>query len=261
MNRRWTSMRKMATYIILIFFFAPFVGISQDAPYDQYYDTLVAQDQVDVYEEQVVDESYFKMKGAPQKMEEREIDQEKVKQIKSEEPYWYADIAPEKKEIKPRTVNTGSTANFWNTLFWILVIGGFLALLVWFLSSGNISMFRRTSQLKSITGDEVEAEEDIFNLDYEREINLAINEGNYRVAVRLLYLQTLKELAERNIIRYSHEKTNSDYLFQLFKTRYYKNFFQLTRHFDYTWYGGFVLSPATFQIIQKDFSTFKQQLG
>ena len=91
-------MRKMATYIILIFFFAPFVGISQDAPYDQYYDTLVAQDQVDVYEEQVVDESYFKMKGAPQKMEEREIDQEKVKQIKSEEPYWYADIAPEKKD-------------------------------------------------------------------------------------------------------------------------------------------------------------------
>jgi hypothetical protein len=81
------------------------------------------------------------------------------------------------------------------------------------------------------------------------------------MAVRLMYLRTLRDLSLRNVINYTHEKTNTDYLFQLSGSPYYKNFFRLTRDFDYTWYGHFPLSQESFSLIQNDFNSFKQQLS
>jgi hypothetical protein len=46
----------------------------------------------------------------------------------------------------------------------------------------------------------------------------------------------------------------------LYETPYHKNFFRLTRNFEYTWYGKFPLSPDVFALLQKDFVNFKQQL-
>ncbi len=103
-------------------------------------------------------------------------------------------------------------------------------------------------------------DEDIFALNYEREIGKAVAEKNFRLAVRLLYLRTLKELSERNIIEYRHEKTNSDYLNGLFGGNYYQSFFRLTRNFEYTWYGGFPLSEEAYQMMQTDFFNFKSGL-
>ena len=202
---------------------------------------------------------YFKPRVDPKKVTEQKISEEKVLAIKNEEDYWYADLHPSKKEPKPRKNNAGIN-NQWNTFFWILLVGGFIALIVWFLTSGNINLFRRAPKVYQEDQD-MDNEEDIFEVEYEREIQNAVNAGNFRLAVRLMYLQTLKEMSERNIIRYSNEKTNSDYLFQLAKSRHYKSFFRLTRHFDYIWYGQFVLSPEAFQSVQKDFSSFKQQLN
>ena len=204
--------------------------------------------------------SYFNVREQPKKISERNIEEEKIHSIKTEEDYWYADLQPEKKKEKPEQKNF-LQGDFFKTLFWILLTGGFAALLIWFLASGNISLFKRRTQVNDEEEDALAGAEDIFALNYDRDIEKAVNGGNFRLAVRLLYLQTLKDMAEKNIIRYSHEKTNSDYLFQLAKSRYYKSFFRLTRHFDYTWYGQFVLTPEAFRSVQKEFSSFKQQLN
>lgn len=103
--------------------------------------------------------------------------------------------------------------------------------------------------------------EDIFEMNFEKEIQKAVAEKNFRLAVRLLYLRTLRDLSDKNLISYTHEKTNADYLFQLAGTSYYKSFFRLTRDFEYTWYGQFELSQENFSFIQNDFSSFKQQLS
>jgi len=76
-----------------------------------------------------------------------------------------------------------------------------------------------------------------------------------------MYLRTLRDLSLRNLITYTHEKTNSDYLFQLAGTPFYKSFFRLTRDFDYSWYGHFPISPDSFTTIQNEFNAFKQQLS
>ena len=81
------------------------------------------------------------------------------------------------------------------------------------------------------------ATEDIFAINYQKEIDKAAQQGNYRLAVRLLFLRILKNLSQKNIIRYTQDKTNLDYLVQLHATRYYSDFFRITRNYEYSWYG------------------------
>lgn len=249
----------MAKFISYLFFLIiltiSFPALAQEE--GEVYDTEIYEG---IDEDQQGSDSYFKTKEPPQKIGERTIDEEKVLGIKKEDDYWYADLHPVKKKEKPEQ-KSFIQQDFVKTLFWILLIGGFVALLIWFLASGNISLFKKQYRVQEQVEAGSEEEEDIFSLKYETDIQKAINTGNYRLAVRLLYLQTLKEMAERNIIKYSPEKTNSDYLFQLGKSRYYKSFFRLTRHFDYTWYGHFMLTAESFQSIQNEFSSFKQQLN
>ena len=147
-----------------------------------------------------------------------------------------------------------------NSLVWFIIIGSFIAVLVWYLASSNISLFRKRSAAISLEEDEV-LTEDIFEIRYEKEIQAAIASQNYRLAIRLMYLRTLRELSDRQLIQYTQEKTNSAYLYQLYNTKYYKNFFQLTREFEYTWYGKFQLSPEAFGLVERDFNDFKQQLS
>ena len=102
--------------------------------------------------------------------------------------------------------------------------------------------------------------EDIFAINYEQELQKAIANNNFRLGVRLLYLHILRIFADNGILQYKMEKTNSDYLAQLYNTTYYRNFFRLTRNFEYVWYGKFDISAEAFQMIQQDYKNLKEQV-
>jgi hypothetical protein len=108
--------------------------------------------------------------------------------------------------------------------------------------------------------DEETMPEDIFAINYQREIDKAVGEGNYRLAVRLHFLQLLKNLSDRNIIRYQQDKTNLDYLFQLQSTRHYNDFFRITRNYEYSWYGQFEVSADAYRHIRKEVEQFERGL-
>ena len=213
----------------------------------------------------------FKEVPAGRKTDTRNVSDAELNKLKSNEDYWYINQTPprEKRDTTTPDINEKGSRerskpifnNRWlNLALWIVLIGGFAALLIWFLSTGDIRLFRKkTKPVEEAT--EEEATEDIFEMNFEKEIQKAIHAGNYRTAVRLLYLRALRDLANHNLITYTHEKTNSDYLLQLAGTSYYKPFFRLTRSFDYSWYGQFEISQDSFGIIQNDFSSFKQQLS
>ena len=103
--------------------------------------------------------------------------------------------------------------------------------------------------------------DDIFSISYEREIGKAVEAKNYRLAIRLWYLNTLKELADRKIIDYRQDRTDSEYVNSLSGGRFYTQFFRLTRNFEYTWYGQFRINENAFQVIQQDFYNFKSRLS
>ena len=185
--------------------------------------------------------------------------------LKSDDAYWYANLEPVNKK-KPPSQETHPkrrvlNAAWFQNLLWLLILFSFIGVVIWYLASSNIRLFRRGS--KKILDETIEEElpDDIFSINYEREIEKAAEAKNYRLAVRLWYLNTLKELSERNIIDYRQEKTNSDYVTSLFGGRYYSDFFRLTRNFEYTWYGQFNLSSEAYEMMRVDFTAFKNSLS
>lgn len=117
---------------------------------------------------------------------------------------------------------------------------------------------KKSAAIQSPTDETVT--EDIFSIPYNKEIGNALEAGNYRQVIRLYYLRTLSLLAQKNLIQFQQDRTNSVYVMQVHGTPFYKDFFNLTRSYEYTWYGKFELTKPQFTVLQKDFETFYQQL-
>lgn len=193
---------------------------------------------------------------------QRNIPEPVIKNLKEEDAFWYADKAfsEKKKPDEPKKSYTPLGQQTWfKTLIWLIIIGAFVAFLVTYLSGSNISLFRKKNVV--ITNqDSEEMPEDIFAINYQKEIDKASAAGNYRLAVRLMFLHLLKNLSERNIINYKQDKTNFDYLSELHATAWYQPFFKVTRNYEYSWYGKFEIKEDAYRLIQKDFDQFKNQL-
>ncbi|GAA4755317.1 hypothetical protein [Flavisolibacter ginsenosidimutans] len=194
----------------------------------------------------------------------RKLPQDKVDELKRSDDYWYANMEPKKKEEPKQEVQTGTKSIFeyawFRNLLWIVILCSFIAVVIWYLASSNIGLFRKSSKKINDETEEDTLDEDIFNIQYGKEIEKAVSAKNYRLAVRLWYLQTLLELTSRNFIVYSNDRTNSDYVNKLFGGPYYHDFFRLTRNFEYAWYGGFTLSEEAYNLLQADFLKFKNAL-
>jgi hypothetical protein len=211
--------------------------------------------------DRVEDSARFNEVSKTTTVEIRKIADSTIENLKKDDDYWYANMVPEKeKPVEIKRTKGLLDEQWFRILMWVIIVGGFIAVVVWYLTSSNIMLFRKNAK-KINVDEEEEISEDIFALNYEKEIQKAVSEKNYRLAVRLMYLQTLKRLSEKNEISYTHERTNSDYLAELLNTRFYTDFFRLTRNFEYTWYGQFDLSVEAFSMMQNDFSHFKSQLG
>jgi Domain of unknown function (DUF4129) len=191
----------------------------------------------------------------------RKVPDDVISDLQRQDAFWYAN-----KEFKKNN-EPASRMNAWEwlgrnswfrTLAWFIIIGGFVAVLLWYLAGSNVRLFQRKPRtLEEIM--ESEVSDNIFDINYQKEIEKAIHENNYRVAIRLMFLRALRNLAQKNVIHYKQEQTNFDYLMQLHSTAYYKDFFRLTRHYEYAWYGQFEVSNSSFTIIKKEFENFDRQ--
>jgi hypothetical protein len=105
-----------------------------------------------------------------------------------------------------------------------------------------------------------ESEENIHQLDFAALLKEAVAGGQYNRAVRLHYLQTLKNLSDKNLIDWRINKTNHDYLQELAKTELAPAFRSLTILFEYICYGDFQMNGADFAEASARFNTFDEQV-
>lgn len=192
----------------------------------------------------------------------RTVPKRMVDSLKSAKEFWYANAAPAKKKKEPAAA-TGQSLfqkRWFRNLLWVLILGSFIGVLVWYLVSSNLFLFRKRAGTLNREEGEGERPDDIFSIDYNKEISAATASGNFRLAVRLWYLQTLKIVAEKELIDYRDGRTNQDYVLQLRSHAAYGDFFRLTRHFEYTWYGQFPLSAEGYEKMMGDFINFQKGL-
>jgi hypothetical protein len=106
-----------------------------------------------------------------------------------------------------------------------------------------------------------ENEANIHFIDFDRMIAEAVGQGQYRRAVRLFYLRTLKHLSDREIIEWRPNKTNHDYLREWKRPDIEPGFRQLTVLFEYICYGDFGIDQDRFEHTQRAFQDFEAQIG
>ncbi|WP_183564484.1 DUF4129 domain-containing protein [Mucilaginibacter sp. SP1R1] len=167
-------------------------------------------------------------------------------------------------------------AYFWNKLFANItdspVVGGIIkytflvvavVLLVYF-----IFKLMGMDALKLLQGESrktglsyTESLENIHEINFDSEIEKAISQHNYRLAVRMLYLKCLKQLSDQELIHWQVNKTNSAYIRELHDPSQRQAFLLLTHQFEYAWYGGFAVDGNAFQNINQLFQNFKKQLA
>lgn len=192
----------------------------------------------------------------------RKVPDSVVTGLQEEDEFWYANnrIQKEKPETnKPqRNYNPYSGSSGFTTLLWVLIVGLFLGVVIYYMAESGL--FRRRIKIKADQGQDLEEmPEDIFAINYQKEIDKAVANGDYRLAVRLQYLRLLKHMTEKNMIRYQQDKTNMDYLMQLHNTAYYTDFFRVTLHYEYSWYGRFAVSQEAYRLITRDVEQFENR--
>jgi hypothetical protein len=149
----------------------------------------------------------------------------------------------------------------WWSLFFIVAGGG---LIVFFIvkatGAGGNSLFKGKSKRKESVDATLE-DVDIHAIDYDTEIADATSRQDYRFAVRLWFLRSLKEMADRKLIDWKIDKTNSDYYYELTGTRMQKAFGNVSNLYDYVWYGEFKINELRYREAEKELREFHNAIA
>lgn len=157
---------------------------------------------------------------------------------------------------------TGSKASVWPTVLKYVTIAvciGIIVFVIFKLAGVDFKWLAGKSKAIEVPYDE--SLENIHEISFDDEIENTLQNGNYRLAVRLLYLQTLKHLSDKGVIDWLPNKTNLAYVKEVQKQdKGYEAFVSLTNQFEYIWYGDFSVDKATFAHIQQSFQQFNEDL-
>ena len=103
--------------------------------------------------------------------------------------------------------------------------------------------------------------ENIHEIDFDTEIAAAEVDGRYRDATRLHYLQSLRLLSTKGIIQWARNKTNIDYTRDMKGTPMADGFGDVTRIFEYVWYGELPISAVEYRKVSERFADFNKTAG
>ncbi|MEP0213578.1 MAG: DUF4129 domain-containing protein [Cellulophaga sp.] len=98
-----------------------------------------------------------------------------------------------------------------------------------------------------------EEENIIKNEDIQQLIKKALEDKNYRLAIRYYYLHILKIMSDKELIDWQLQKTNDDYQQELSGSTYAKSFITITRLYDYVWYGDFTIDELKYNKAAEEF--------
>lgn len=100
---------------------------------------------------------------------------------------------------------------------------------------------------------QLDTEEDIAETDLAAYLKKALELEDYTLALRIKYLMIIKELTTSNIIVWSKEKTNGEYLREVRQHPIFNDFRNATFAFERVWYGEEPFSKADYEPLSAHF--------
>lgn len=186
--------------------------------------------------------------------------------IKFDEEKWKTIVGEENfRESREETQRTPQWSLPWagpvlKVISYVVIIG--LVLWLLYVVLKNVSSGQRITRVSMTSREVQETVENIEELDVQTLLEQARNEGNFRLAVRLYYLGLLKKLHAINAIGWKKDKTNREYLSELFSRNFfYDDVRRLTLSYEALWYGDHSIGPESFRRLSVDFETLYEKIN
>jgi hypothetical protein len=176
----------------------------------------------------------------------------------NDKDFIYTEDAPVQKK---KTSNTGSGflggfAFFMTTIFPFLLGGFIIFVIVKVMLGSDIRFWKSSPASTKIKEKLIYEDEDIHEVDLASLLKQAIDNQNYRLAIRYYYLTSLKGLSNKKIIEYHKDKTNSEYLFEIENPAMRTQFSYLSYVYSYVWYGEFPVDETNFKTAANKYQSF-----
>ena len=103
------------------------------------------------------------------------------------------------------------------------------------LRNGKFWSNKKIEQPKVYTLDNLE--ENLNEADINSFLDEALKNNDFRLSVRLMYLNIIKELSQNGFIEWKRDKTNGDYLRELRRNKLYRDFKKCTLAYEFIWFN------------------------
>lgn len=141
--------------------------------------------------------------------------------------------------------------------FWLLAVI-FISIILYKIFIKNEIFNKRKTTLTENEHEEMPGLQEYSK--YDSLIDEAEFKNEFNLAVRYLFLKTLKNLADREIISFSSDKTNNEYLEEMASNASQQEFASLISHYEYVWYGKFVIDRSKYQRLKEAFTNFNKKI-
>lgn len=145
-------------------------------------------------------------------------------------------------------------------LLWCAVIAAVIFIVYKMLFSKDSILFGRSSKSLKAKATTVQDEEDIATTDWETLLHDAMQRNDTRQVIRYSYMRLLQLLQNRGLISVGNEKTNYEYYNELGESVFRQPFRQLSRRYEYVWYGQYPVSVQDYNSYISLFNDLKKQL-
>ena len=147
------------------------------------------------------------------------------------------------------------------TILWILILVTIVVLVILKVTDSGLSTIFSGKSKKNESIDAALEDVDIHGIDYEKQISQALASRDYRLAVRLWFLRTLKTFSDKELLHWKIDKTNSDYYYELSGTNYQQDFGEVSKVYDYIWYGEFPVDENSYSKAEDKFKNLNEKIG
>lgn len=136
-------------------------------------------------------------------------------------------------------------------VFYVLCLIGLVYVILKLLDVNATKLFYRKEKSEGLKFQDT-IHDNIHNINFEEEIGKALQESDYRKAIRLRYLFALKLLADEQLVNWQPGKTSAQYL-QEVPPAIEPALSDLNYYYIYTWYGNFPAHEGLYKHVEQTF--------
>lgn len=142
-------------------------------------------------------------------------------------------------------------------IMYSLIAIGVGILLYWLITAQRPTKDKKIDNLDEHNSAQLleQIEENIHESNIDKFILQAIAQQQYALAIRLYYLNILKELSIRNMIKWKKDKTNQTYIQEIKDLSYQEQLSNITPTYERIWYGNTILDIALFSAVEPAFKS------